>query len=91
MQTACTQERFCDGDDHCWHTGSGMDSAAYNADGSGHSHTNYMCCWCGIVKTEDRTWKASDQYEGAHGDHSWANKDHHWWTHAQAHTHTGRG
>jgi hypothetical protein len=65
-------EKCPKGGDHCWHTGSGMDSGCYNSDGSGSSTTHYKCCWCGIIKTERREWKATDQYEGAHGDRYWS-------------------
>jgi hypothetical protein len=56
---------------HCWHTGSGMDSASYSQTEI-HSTTHYMCCHCGQTKTEVEHHKFSPIKDPArHGPHSW--------------------
>lgn len=65
METKCNKSEI---NEHCWHTGSGMDSASYGNLG-GKSITHYMCCWCGETKTEELDWNTTNPIP--HGPHKW--------------------
>lgn len=63
--------------EHCWHSGSDMDSALYSQDGI-VTVTHLICCHCGQTKTEKCEWNRDKELwmdtQSKHGKHSWQNK-----------------
>ena len=61
--------------EHCWHTGSDMDSAMYSHDRT-ITITHFICCHCGQTKTERHEWKRDEELwrnpdPKKHGEHKW--------------------
>lgn len=64
IETKCIKSEI---NKHCWHTGSGVDSASLGNFGN-KSVTHYMCCWCAETKIEEYEWPVTDT---PHGPHKW--------------------